>query len=187
MSDADKGPVDATEIAASWAALLGGRSVGEDDDFFFDLGGHSLLGAAIVTTLAERTGLPLELQDLYLSPTPREFAGHLAELAAALSRFGQQLAEGWELAPFLGALAELGAAAADSLLPADAVLMLVSGDQDEQAVGAARLRLLRQVRGVGQCTVASGPAGWQLDGADGPVLVRAEIGGQPLTLVFCEQ
>ena len=116
-----------------------------DDDFFFDLGGHSLLGAAIVSELAAATRLPLELRDLYLAPTPREFAGYLGRLDRRLGEYRARLAAGFELGVVADALAELGAAAADALLPAEVTVSYAAAD------GSSRATLLRRARGNGAC------------------------------------
>jgi acyl carrier protein len=50
------------EVRAAWAAALGHDAFDDDDDFF-DVGGHSLLVARIMARLGEATGgrLPLRL------------------------------------------------------------------------------------------------------------------------------
>ncbi len=144
-------------IAALWSEALDGQPVKPEDDLFFDLDGNSLLAVAITARLADRTGLPLELRDLYLSPTPRDLAGYLAELRGRLddlrSRSG---AAGWSAEAFVEALADLGAAAADSLLPAQA-LVSVEPDGPGEVRGAARVAVLRKARGNGTCAVKPGP------------------------------
>jgi hypothetical protein len=151
--------MDAVEISALWCHLLDGPPVDPDEDFFFDLGGHSLLGAAIVTELAATTGLPVELRDLYLAPTPRELAAHLdhlarrlAELRAALPAAAPGGAAGsFDLETFAAALTELGAGAADTLLPPGATVTF--GDTD---LGGSRVATLRQARGDGACDRVAG-------------------------------
>jgi hypothetical protein len=144
---------DAAEVAAAWSRRLDGHPVTGTDDFFFDLGGNSLLGAAIVADLADRTGLPLELRDLYLAPTPEELAGYLRSLAERLSELR---GEKWSLDAFATALAELGPAAAASLLPPAA---LVGFGPAAPVGGAARIAVLRRARGNGGCELVAGDPG----------------------------
>lgn len=100
--------MEAVSIAALWSRLLdGGAPVRPDDDFFFDLEGNSLLAASIVSELSLSTGLPVELRDLYLAPTPREFAGYLDHLNRRLGEYRTNLAAGFDLGVIADALAEL--------------------------------------------------------------------------------
>ena len=63
-------PRTATElrIAAIWADVLGVASPGVDHDFF-DLGGHSLRAAQIVTTLRSEFGVDMAMRHLFEQPT----------------------------------------------------------------------------------------------------------------------
>jgi acyl carrier protein len=142
--------MDATGVAAVWSDRLDGRAVDPDDDFFFDLGGTSLLAVAIVAGVAEKSGLPLELRDLYLAPTPRELAAYLGELAGRLASLR---AREWSLDVVAEALADLGSAAADSLLPRGA---RVSFGGAAPASGPARVGALRRARGNGACSHVPG-------------------------------
>ncbi|ABG99694.1 MULTISPECIES: acyl carrier protein [Rhodococcus] len=137
--------MEAVSIAALWSRLLDGAPVRPDDDFFFDLEGNSLLAASIVSELSLSTGLPVELRDLYLAPTPREFAGYLDHLNRRLGEYRTNLAAGFDLGVIADALAELGASAADALLPEEVTLAYGDGD-------GSRVALLRQARGNGACT-----------------------------------
>ena len=57
----------ADRVRAGLAAVLPGRSVNLDHDFFTDMGGHSLLAAAFVSRLRNEGGLPrASLKDVYL-------------------------------------------------------------------------------------------------------------------------
>jgi len=177
--------MDDEAVAAQWSALLDGQPVGVDDDFFFDLGGHSLLGAAIVTRLAVTTGLPLELRDLYLAPTPREFAGYLGELRRRLDELRAQVPAGreWSVDAFVAALVELGPAAADSLLPPDATVRLDPGPHDPDQ---ARIAVLRQARGNGSCELLDGPC-IRLRRGDTVVALTVEPGPAGVIVRFAEE
>jgi thioesterase domain-containing protein/acyl carrier protein len=64
------------QLADLWQALLGGRPVGVDDDFF-ELGGDSLTAARMIQHVGDLTGCVLPLTALYESPTIGELAGLL--------------------------------------------------------------------------------------------------------------
>ncbi len=64
-------------IAAVWAERLGTPAISIDDDFFLDLGGHSLIAAQMVTLLRERVAHPVTVRDAYQFPTIRRLAEHL--------------------------------------------------------------------------------------------------------------
>lgn len=144
--------MDEADVAAAWSELLDGQPVTPGDDFFFDLGGNSLLGVAIVAELAEKTGLPLELRDLYLAPTPRELADYLDDLSLRLAALRKRMAAlgTWSLDVFADALADLGAAAADSLLPETAVVSF-GAQETSPGFGQSRVGVLRRARGNGTC------------------------------------
>jgi hypothetical protein len=150
--------VDASAVAAAWSAVLDLENVGEDDDFFFSLGGNSLLAAAVISTMAQQSGLPLELQDLYLAPTPLEFAGHLNHLENRMAQLAAQVPENadWDLPVFVTALAELGSAAADTFLPAESTLVYHGGVGAQPSPVPSRLSLLRSIRGRGTCSAEPG-------------------------------
>ena len=144
-------------MAAIWSSLLDGAAVEPDSDFFFDLGGHSLLGVSIVSALAEYSGLPLELQDLYLSPTPREFAAHLEHLGGRLAQLTAELSERGELnlGIFVTALIEFGAAAAETFLPEGVEVAFHANGAVERTPASSRLAVLRRARGRGACSAQS--------------------------------
>ncbi|HTB64047.1 MAG TPA: Pls/PosA family non-ribosomal peptide synthetase, partial [Opitutales bacterium] len=62
-----------------WIGLFAPTSVSVDDDFFLDLGGHSLRAAALVSKLR---ALPefahVSMRDIYAHPTIRKLAAHLS-------------------------------------------------------------------------------------------------------------
>ena len=70
------------QLADLWQALLGGRPIGVDDDFF-ELGGDSLTAARMIQQVGDLTGCALPLTTLYESPT-------VGELARLLRRRGER-------------------------------------------------------------------------------------------------
>lgn len=63
------------EITSIWEASLLQRSISIDDDFFYDLGGHSLSAAKIVSNLRKSTKTKdISILDLYQNPTIRQLA-----------------------------------------------------------------------------------------------------------------
>lgn len=69
-SEPPVGPLEQT-VAAIWSQLLAGVAVGRDDDFFADLGGHSLLGARAMSRLRDEHDIDLPLRWLFEHPTVR--------------------------------------------------------------------------------------------------------------------
>jgi acyl carrier protein len=64
------------------AELLGGVALGVDDNFF-DLGGHSLLGAQVIARLRDAFGVELSLRTLFDSPTAAGISAEIERLIAA--------------------------------------------------------------------------------------------------------
>ena len=81
-------------IAAIWRSVLGKTSVAADDNFF-DLGGTSLLLAAVENELQARLGSAVAITDLFRFPTIRKLATFLSDRAGADSKleFARQRAE----------------------------------------------------------------------------------------------
>jgi acyl carrier protein len=71
-------------VAEVWADLMELDVVDVTEDFFA-LGGHSMLAVRVVHQLAERTGMPLELEVFFDLATVEEVAGELDRLTAARS------------------------------------------------------------------------------------------------------
>jgi non-ribosomal peptide synthetase-like protein len=72
------------ELAGAWAKVFGRDDLSVDDDFFTDLGGHSLFAAQVVSSLRRNPALRhLPISDLYAYPTIRSLARHLEGLAQA--------------------------------------------------------------------------------------------------------
>lgn len=61
------------ELTELWGRVLGVEPVGVEDDFF-DLGGHSLMAAGLITTIQSELGVEVSARTLYLQPTVAELA-----------------------------------------------------------------------------------------------------------------
>ncbi|MES2000312.1 MAG: Pls/PosA family non-ribosomal peptide synthetase [Pseudomonadota bacterium] len=69
-----------TAIASVWGEVLGLAQVSVVDDFFLDLGGHSLFAALAVSQLRKQPGMThVSLSDLYTHPTVQRLAHYLAK------------------------------------------------------------------------------------------------------------
>jgi hypothetical protein len=78
-----------TQIAAIWSRLLGVKTLADDDNFFA-LGGHSLLGVKLIAAVQAEMELgdELKLADLFENPTLGAFSAHVAGLAAPSEETG---------------------------------------------------------------------------------------------------
>jgi non-ribosomal peptide synthetase-like protein len=78
------------EVLAVWQSVFGRDDIGIDDDFFADLGGHSLFAAFAVSRLRNAPAMAgLSVADLYANPTVRSLA-NLARRAEAESPAGHE-------------------------------------------------------------------------------------------------
>ncbi|MFF9479210.1 Pls/PosA family non-ribosomal peptide synthetase [Streptomyces sp. NPDC014733] len=77
-------------MAALWQDVLGGGPVSTDDDFFTDLGGHSMTAARLISRLRHDPDLRhLAMGDLYAHPTVRDFAAYATTTATAPEEPGE--------------------------------------------------------------------------------------------------
>ena len=86
QSDVFQAPRHATEkrLADVWAAVFGLERVSVDADFFYDLGGHSLMAARLVSELRrQRAFEAVSILDIYQHPTVAGLATKLLERTPA--------------------------------------------------------------------------------------------------------
>ena len=67
-------------VAAVWARVFGVPRISVEDDFFLDLGGHSLVAAKMITQLRNATTRHVTVRDAYSFPTIRKLAAHLEQM-----------------------------------------------------------------------------------------------------------
>jgi non-ribosomal peptide synthetase-like protein len=73
-----------SQIATVWSRVFGIDRVSVTADFFNELGGHSLFAANVISKLRETQNFSsLSIADLYIHPTIRELANHLATTSAS--------------------------------------------------------------------------------------------------------
>lgn len=68
-------------LSILWAEVLDTGHIGIDDDFFTELGGHSLIAVQLINKLRENLETDVALRTLFERPTVRSFAEGLAEVA----------------------------------------------------------------------------------------------------------
>jgi acyl carrier protein len=76
--EAPQSPIE-ERLASFLTVLLGVARVGRDDNFF-DLGGHSLMGAQMITKIHESFGVELSLRSIFDHPTLREMSSEIEKL-----------------------------------------------------------------------------------------------------------
>jgi hypothetical protein len=74
----DRAPRTALEqvVVGIWSEVLDLERVGIDDNFF-EIGGHSLLAARLISRVRDRLKLEVPLQSVFRLPTPAQFAAGL--------------------------------------------------------------------------------------------------------------
>jgi non-ribosomal peptide synthetase-like protein len=70
-----------TMIADVWAEVFRVPQISVEQDFFLDLGGHSLIAAQMTALLRSRTDLNIAVRDVYSYPTVRKLAAYLGQPA----------------------------------------------------------------------------------------------------------
>ncbi|MFH8789253.1 Pls/PosA family non-ribosomal peptide synthetase [Streptomyces roseoverticillatus] len=66
------------QLAAEWKEVLGGEEISVEDDFFCDLGGHSMAAARLISRLRRQPRLQgVAMGDLYAQPTIRGLAASI--------------------------------------------------------------------------------------------------------------
>lgn len=76
--EAPRSPIE-ERVASIVETLLGVKRVGIDDDFF-NMGGHSLLGAQMVVRIRDAFGVALSLRSLFDDPTVRGMSAEIERL-----------------------------------------------------------------------------------------------------------
>ncbi|MEN8737876.1 MAG: Pls/PosA family non-ribosomal peptide synthetase [Akkermansiaceae bacterium] len=83
-TEAANPPTTSMEIALAgiWADLFPGAELNTSDDFFTELGGHSMLAAQMVTKVREALGVDVALREVYQNPTLGALAAFLDQQEA---------------------------------------------------------------------------------------------------------
>src|SRR5207247_2534505 len=76
--EAPRSPVE-ERLAGILTILLGVPEIGIDDNFF-QMGGHSLLGAQVIAQVRDGFGVELSLRSLFENPTVREMSAEIERL-----------------------------------------------------------------------------------------------------------
>jgi non-ribosomal peptide synthetase-like protein len=79
-----------TKIADVWAAVFRVPRIGVEQDFFLDLGGHSLIAAQVAAVMRSRADLHLAVRDVYSYPTVRRLAAYLEQQATTAAATSAQ-------------------------------------------------------------------------------------------------
>ncbi|WP_429848141.1 SDR family oxidoreductase [Brevibacillus panacihumi] len=67
------------KLEGIWSQLLGIQGIGVQDHFFFDLGGHSLLGTQLISRMREAFQIDIPLRVLFEAPTIGELSTRVLE------------------------------------------------------------------------------------------------------------
>ncbi len=79
------------KVTDIWEKVLHVSSISTEDDFFLDLGGHSLFAAHVVTLLRNDLHISeISIRDMYQNPTIKKFAKHLESLGLRTSTGNEQ-------------------------------------------------------------------------------------------------
>ena len=82
------------ELANCWSGVFGRDKISVEEDFFNDLGGHSLFAAQAISNLRKNSTLQhLSIADLYLHSTIRDLACHIESAQSIKSISSQTLTE----------------------------------------------------------------------------------------------
>jgi acyl carrier protein len=74
---------DERAMAAIWETFLGLEAIGVHDDFFAELGGHSLTAMRVIARVRDRMGVDLPLRRIFERPTVAGLAAALDEVRTA--------------------------------------------------------------------------------------------------------
>jgi non-ribosomal peptide synthetase-like protein len=127
-------------VVETFEEILKVPSISVEDDFFLDLGGHSLFAAQIATRLREKLGTAyVSVRDFYLHRNARTLAAHLQGLGTADSTApaaaDAPVPPTWfrypcALLQLLGVLAYFGAVSAPLAIFIVLIIQVRSGEQD---------------------------------------------------------
>ena len=151
-------------LAKLFQEVLSVPSVGAEDSFF-DLGGHSILAARLLTKIERKWSVQLSLADLVESPTPRAIVRSFSQNSKVVSNRVVPLQKGFRDPFFVISQSLVFHNVAKALGSDRAVYALRMPEEDAsklekpytmQAIAAYYVRLLREVQPAGPYRLA----GW---------------------------